>query len=310
MKILVTGCASHVAKACLPVLLDEQHILKIIGVDIKPSSINHNDFEEHIVDIRSNELEQHFVDIDAVIHLAFVVNNAVLGKQRFDREYIRSVNVNGSKQVFELAAKHGVKTIIHLSSAVVYGMEKNNPQFMTEDQPLTPIKGFYYSEDKVAVEQWLDEFEQQHPALRIVRFRPHVILGQYTQPLVKAILKQSCYFLFHDPQPLTQCVSEIDVATAMLHALTINARGCFNLASDQVTSFYLIQKHLRNYPFPLPYSFAKRVHELAWRYTGRFGDPGWLHCMQYSLSIDNEKAKRELNWSPTLNLFECLDATI
>ena len=310
MRILVTGCASHVAKACLPVLLDEQHIKKIVGVDIKPSSIRHTNYEEHIVDICSNDLDQYFVDIDAVIHLAFVVNNSVLGKRRFDRDYIRDVNVNGSKHVFELAAKHDVKTIIHQSSAVVYGIGKDNPQFITEEQPLKPVDGFYYSEDKVAVEHWLDDFEQLHPELRIVRFRPHVILGQHTQPLVKAILKQPCYFLFPDPQPLTQCVSETDVATAMLQALTSDVRGSFNLASDQVASFHLIQKHIRNYSLPLPYGLAKRIHEFAWRYTGRYGDPAWLHCMQYTLTIDNEKAKRELNWAPTLNLFECLDATI
>ena len=310
MKILVTGCASHVARACLPVLLDAQCIKKVVGVDLKKSSINHTNFEEHIVDICSNELEQYFVDIDAIIHLAFVVNNGLLGKRRFDRDYIRGVNVDGSKHVFELAAKYNVKTIIHQSSAVVYGMEKDNPQFIKEDRPLKPIKGFYYSEDKIAVERWLDDFEQQHPELRIVRFRPHVILGQYTQPLVKAILTQPCYFLFDDPQPLTQCVSETDVANAMLQALTSDVRGSFNLASDEVASFHLIQKHIRNYSFPLPYGLASRIHELAWRYTGRYGDPAWLHCMQYSLTIDNEKAKRELSWAPTLNLFECLDASI
>ena len=310
MKLLVTGCASHVAKACLPVLLDEPQITKVVGIDIKPSSISRSGFEEYIVDIRSNELAQHFVDIDTVIHLAFVVNNGTLGKQRFDRDYIRSVNIDGSKQVFELAAQHGVKTVIHLSSAVVYGMQQNNPQFITEDQPLKPIKGFYYAEDKVAVEQWLDNFEQQHPELRIVRFRPHVILGQHTQPLVRAILNQPCYFLFDDPQPLTQCVSETDVATAMLQALTRDVRGNFNLATDQVASFYLIQKHLRHYALPLPYSLAKIIHTFAWRYSGRYGDPAWLDCMQYPLTIDNEKAKRELNWVPTLDLFECLDATI
>ena len=96
----------------------------------------------------------------------------------------------------------------------------------------------------------------------------------------------------------------------MLQALTRDVRGSFNLATDQVASFYLIQKHLRHYALPLPYSLAKIIHTFAWRYSGRYGDPAWLDCMQYPLTIDNEKAKRELNWAPTLDLFECLDATI
>lgn len=310
MKILVTGCASHLAAACLPVLLDDERIQRITGIDLKPSGFRHSKYLEHLADIRSNELAQYFVDIDAVIHLAFVVNNANLGKQRFDRDYIRSVNVDGSKQVFALAAQQGVKTIIHLSSAVVYGMDENNPQFITEEQPLKSIRGFYYSEDKVAVEQYLDEFEIHHGDLRVVRFRPHVVLGEHTQPLVKALLNQPCYFLFPDPQPLTQGISEVDVAMAMRQALFSEARGSYNLATDQVASFHLIQQHLRSYALPLPFRLAKRLHSLAWRYSGRYGDPAWLDCLQYSLTIDNEKAKRELNWAPTLNLFECLDATV
>lgn len=310
MKILVTGCASHLAGACLPVLLDDNRIQQIIGVDLKPSGFSHTKYQEHLADIRSNDLAKHFVDIDAVIHLAFVVNNGNLGKQRFDRDYIRSVNVDGSKHVFELAAQHNVKTVIHMSSAIVYGMDESNPQFMPESQSLKPIEGFYYSEDKVAVEHFLDGYALQHPNLRVVRFRPHVVLGEHTQPLVKALLKQPYYFLFPDPQPLMQCISEVDVATAMLQSLFNDVRGSYNLATDQVASFHLIQKHLRNFAFPLPFGLAKRCHNLAWHYSGRYGDPAWLNCLQYSLTIDNEKAKQELSWAPTLNLFDCLDATL
>ncbi|MCI0507135.1 MAG: NAD-dependent epimerase/dehydratase family protein [Gammaproteobacteria bacterium] len=310
MKVLVTGCASHLARACLPVLLDDPRIHHISGIDLKPSGVSHGKYREHLLDIRSNDIAQHLAGIDAIIHLAFVVNNGNLGKQRFDRDYIRSVNVEGSKHVFELAAKQGVRTIIHLSSAIVYGMAKDNPQFITEDRPLKPVSGFYYAEDKVAVEQWLDQFEQQHAALRVVRFRPHVILGENTQPLVKALLRQPCHFMFNDPQPLTQCVSEVDVATAIMQGLVKDVRGSFNLATDEVASLHLIQQHLRGYSLPLPFALAKQIHQWAWRFTGRFGDPAWLDCLQYSLTIDNEKAKRELDWRPKLNLFECLDAAV
>jgi nucleoside-diphosphate-sugar epimerase len=310
MNLLVTGCASHLAHACLPVLLDDSRITQIRGIDLKPSGIHHDKYREHLLDIRSNDIAQHFSGVDAVIHMAFVVNNGNLGKQRFDRAYIRSVNIEGSKNVFELAAKQGVRTIIHLSSAIVYGMDKDNPQFITEDQPLKPVNGFYYSEDKVAVEQWLDQFEQQYATPRVVRLRPHVILGENTQPLVKALLRQPCHFMFSDPQPLTQCISEVDVAKAIIQALFKDVRGSFNLATDEVASLHLIQQHLRGYSIPLPFGLAKQLHQWTWRYTGRYGDPAWLDCLQYSLTIDNEKTKRELNWAPTLNLFECLDATV
>lgn len=310
MKILITGCASHLANACLPVFLNDQRLTQITGVDLKPSAFTHPDYHPHVADIRSNDLAQHFVDTDAVVHLAFIDNNGTLGKQRFDRDFIRSVNVAGTQNVFQLAAQHKVKTLIYLSSAIIYGFSPQNPHFMAEDQPLNAVKDFYYAEDKVAIEQWLDEFEQQQAALRIVRLRPHCILGQHTQPLLKTILKQPFHLTFNDPQPLTQCISEIDVANAILQALFSDAHGAFNLATDQVASFYLIQKHLHRFSPPLPFGIARRLHQLAWRYSGRYGDPCWLDGMRYSLTVANDKAKQDLKWSPTLDLFECLEATV
>ena len=310
MNILITGCASHIAKACIPVLLDDSRIKKIVGIDLKPSSIRHSKYEEHIDNICSQHLGKYFAEMDTVIHLAFVVNNGVLGNRRFDREHIRRTNVDGSKNVFLLAAEHQVKNLIHFSSAIVYGMSADNPAFIDETHPLAATNGFYYSEDKVAVEKHLDEFEKQHNDLRLVRLRPHVVLGQHTQPLVKSVLNQPFHFLFPDPQPLTQCISEMDVATALQQALFLDVNGSFNLATDQVASFHWIHKHLHKYSLPMPFGISRQAHRLAWRYTGRFGDPAWLDCMQYPLTISNEKAKQTLNWSPTLNLFECLEATV
>lgn len=310
MHILITGSASHIGKACIPVLLDDTRVKKITGIDLLPSGIRHANYEEHAIDIRSKELEKHFTHVDAVIHFAFVVNNGLLAHRRCDREYIRNINVNGSKNVFQLAATSKTRTIIHFSSAIVYGLSASNPAYIEETQPLRPVRDFYYSEDKVAVEQFLDEFEKQHSAMRIVRFRPHIVLGQHTQPLIKTLLSQPFHFLFPDPQPLTQCISEMDVVSAVQQALVLDVNGSFNLATDQVASFHWIHKHLHKYSLPLPFNVARLGHQLSWHYTGRFGDPAWLESMKYPLTISNEKAKQALQWSPTLNLFECLDATL
>lgn len=310
MKILVTGSASCLARSCIPFLLEDSRVQKIVGIDLVASGIRHPNFEEHITDIRSEQLEKHFVNIDAVIHFAFVTNNGVLGKRRLDREYIRNVNVDGSQNVFNLSATTNVKTLIYFSSAVVYGLSANNPAFMDETHAIEPVEGFYYSEDKVSVERFLNEFENQNTELRIVRLRPHVVLGEHTQPLIKSMLSQPFHLLFPDPQPLTQCISEMDVASALQKSLFLEVSGSFNLATDQVASFHWIHKHLHRYSLPMPFALAQFGHRMAWKYSGRFGDPAWLECMRYPLTISNEKAKQALNWAPTLDLFECLDATV
>ena len=310
MKILLTGSASHLATATLPFLLDNDNIKQIIGVDLKPPTIQHKKYQHYIGDIRSDSIATHMQDIDALIHMAFIVDSGSLDKNRVNRDYIRQVNVDGTKHVFNLAFKNNVAAIIHLSSAVVYGGDSGDSRFVDETASLQKIPGFYYSEDKVDIEVWLNEIEQNNNITRIIRFRPHIILGQHIQPLVRRILKQPFYVMFPDPQPLTQCVWEGDVALAIEKALFSKATGAFNLASHEVTSFRMIQQHIHNYALPMPYSLFRKCHALLWKSTGRFGDPAWVSCMKLSFTLDNQKAKQELDWQPSLNLFDCLDATI
>jgi len=319
MNVLVTGSASCLAKVLIPRLLAHEGINQVVGVDLRQSTIQHPHYQEHTLDIRSPELAALLTSIDTVIHLAFIVNRGTLGAQRFDQEYIYNNNVAGSCHVFELAKQQNVATVIYLSSAVVYGIDDThsnhpgttNPSYMKESQPLKPIPGFLYSEHKVAVEQWLNEFEITPQAPRIVRLRPHAILGENAQPLLKRLLKQPFSFLFPDPQPLTQCVWEQDVATAVINAtFTPAVQGSYNLATDEVASFHLIHQHIHKYTLPMPHSLLAHAHTLCWRYTGALGEPGWMASMQHGLTVDNAKALQALSWRPTLNLFECLDATV
>jgi len=336
MNVLVTGSAACLAKVLIPRLLDHDSISQVIGVDLRQSTLQHPKYQEHILDIRSPQLAGLLTTTDTVIHLAFIVNSGTLGAQRFDLDHIYSNNVEGSCNVFELARQQKVASIIHLSSAVVYGINgavdsgtvdnrtvnngtadgnvntsTNNPSYMTESQPLQSIPGFHYSEHKVAVEQWLDAFETLPHAPRVVRLRPHAILGENAQPLLKQLLAQPFSFSFPDPQPLTQCVWEQDVATAIVNAaLNDNVHGSYNLATDEVASFHFIHHHVHKYSIPMPHALLKQLHKFCWRYTGALGEPGWMASMQQGLTVDNAKAQQDLSWRPTLNLFECLDATL
>lgn len=256
MKVVVMGSASHLARALLPNLVSDARIDSVVGVDIKPSLFTHAKFTEQRLDMCLPELRDCLTGADALVHLAFVVFTGHLGAKRFDRDFIQRVNREGSANVFSLAAQQGVTTLIYLSSAVVYGAFSDNPYFMRETQALRPMPGFGYSEDKVAVEKWLDEFERDTPQTRIVRLRPHVIIGEHAQPLLIKLLKQPGYFRLDDPQPLTQLVWEEDVASAIVKSLFSNARGSFNLASNEVISFYDIQHYLHCMLFLIPYHIA------------------------------------------------------
>jgi UDP-glucose 4-epimerase len=306
VKVAVTGSAGRLARALLPRLCAHPQVAAVTGIDLLPAGFTHTKYREHRLDIRSPDVGAALAGHDALVHLAFVVMRGSLGRRRRDRELVRAIDVGGSTNVLGAAVRAGLAQLVHLSSAAVYGPWPGNPARITEDQPLQPMPGFAYAEDKAAVEAWLEGLEASHPGLRIARLRPHVILGPNAHPLLLFLLRQPFYPRLPDPQPLTQCVWEDDVADAILSALLRGVRGAYNLAAEPALSFRTMQRLVHRRTFPLPFGLTRSLQRALWQVTGAAGDPGWVEALGCSLALDCRRAHRELDWHPRLTVYDCL----
>lgn len=301
MRILVTGAASHLAQVLLPRLLAAAGVHSVVGLDLRPVAFKHARFGFVRADIRSTDLGLHFADIDAVIHLAFVVMQSDLGAARFDRARMRDINVAGSQNVFNLAAAAGVKHMIHLSSAGIYALPAQTDA-IKEDHPRAALPGFGYAEDKIAVEDWLDEFERVNPAVRVARLRPHAIVGPCAQPFLKQLLRMPLYPRLPKPHPRVQCVHEEDVVAAIRLALFNDARGAFNLATGDHLSFRELKRQLHPIALPVPMQILERAFDVGWRRLAWGTDPAWVRGLPHSLLLDTTRARSVLGWVPRYSL--------
>lgn len=297
MRILVTGAASHLARVLLPRLLAAAGVHSVIGLDLRPVAFKHPRLGYVRADIRSPDLGLHLAEVDTVIHLAFVVLQGRPGAARFDRETMHDINVGGSQNVFNLAAAAGVKHLIHLSSAGVYALPART-ETIAEDHPRAALAGFGYAEDKIAVEDWLDEFERVNPDVRVVRLRPQAILGPCAQPFLKLLLRMPLYPRLPPPLPRLQCVHEEDVVAAIRLALFNRTRGAFNLATGDHTSLRELKRQLHPLALPVPAKWLRAGLALAWRHWDWGTDPTWAEGLQHSLVLDTTRARTELGWLP------------
>lgn len=284
MRIFITGSASHLAQALLPKLCADHRIERIIGIDLAPAIFTHTKFAHHILDIRSPDIGAHMSGCDALVHLAWVV---LRGKLK--AATMRDINVRGTQLIFEAARAAGIKRLIHLSSAAVYG----SGEYLNEAAPMQPLPGFLYAQHKAEIENFI---AQEFP--EALRLRPHIILGPHCQPLLKQLLHQPCYPRLSDPQPHLQCVHEDDVAEAINAGLFNPASGPLNLAATGEHSFKQVIAARYRHPIPLPFSLVKTALDLAWRLTGYGGEPAWLDGMRHTLSLDCARAQSELDWRP------------
>lgn len=292
LRVLLTGAAGHLAQAVLPQLCDDGAVECVIALDKRPIDFPHQKIEPQRADLRTTQLAPLLRNCDALVHLAWTVLRG-----RTSARAMRANNIDASQKLFLTAQAVGVKRLIHVSSAAVYG----SGSLLTEYSALQPLEHFLYAQHKAEFEAWL---ATEMPAALVLR--PHIILGPNALPLLKAVLALPLYARLPDPQPLLQCVHEQDVADAIARALHSAQSGPFNLAAADVFNYreVICARHRR--AFAVPYALTRLALHAAWRLSGIGAEPGWLAGIRADLTLDCGRARQLLGWQPRWSSREAL----
>lgn len=160
-KILITGGAGYIGSHTAVALLQAGYAITIIdnlsngnrGALAGIEKITDQPVKFLVGDVRDeNFLEQVFAaeNFSGIIHFAAL---KAVDESITNRDEYFAVNVEGTKKLCAVAARHNVKTIVYSSSATVYGATEFNP--IPETAPLQPTNP--YGETKVACEKFLEE---------------------------------------------------------------------------------------------------------------------------------------------------------
>lgn len=159
--VLVTGGAGYVGSLLARELLARGDRVVVadcllFGGESLLDLLSHPRFTFCKADVAEpSEIEPVFAahTIDAVVHLAAIVGDPACKQQP---ELASRTMWDGSRAVFELCEKHGVRQFLFASTCSNYGkMEGDSP--VDEDSPLRPVS--LYAELKVKFEQYLLERE-------------------------------------------------------------------------------------------------------------------------------------------------------
>ena len=179
----------------------------------------------HCIDIRRKRCEAVFRKeaFDIVIHLNVLHSPRAKSRDKY------STNIGGTSRVMAHCAKYGVKKLIFLSSANVYGPRPDNTQFLSEDAPLLGSEQFSELRALVGADMLAQSFFWKYPTVETVILRPVHILGEVRNaPSNYLRLAQPWVVTGYDP--MLQVIHESDVAKAIQLALAPGIAGIFNLA--------------------------------------------------------------------------------
>lgn len=311
MKIVVIGATGNVGTAVLDALreycgsADLVHAIARRLPDAAPPYAHAHWHDIDIADPRASErLEEVFAGADVVVQLAWAI------QPNHDREALRDTNVAGSRRVFDALARAGVPHLVYVSSIGTYAPAVSAAP-VDEQWPATGIRSSMYSTDKAAVEDYLDEFEQQHPGTTVTRLRPALVMHRaaareiqryFIGPVPRGffkVLRSRRLPVVPLPKALhMQVVHAIDLAAAVVAAIRTRLPGAVNIAADPVLSAEDLAAMIGKRLVPVPARLLRSVVHGAWRLHAVPVSPGWLDLALRVPVMSTARARTALGWEP------------
>jgi UDP-glucose 4-epimerase len=324
LTVAVTGPTGEIGKPFIRALERQKDVTRVIGMARRPFDPKAHHWSK--TEYRQGDvLDRASVDAlcaeaDVVVHLAFII---VAGS-----EESHSINLEGSRNVFEAAVKSKAKRLVYASSVAAYGFHADNPQPLTEDVPARGTEAHAYSADKAAVEDVLSEVVEGSETDAYV-FRPCIVAGPEAPLLINSIpyvqlserLPGAVRALFDqvpilkpvlpDPGVPFQLVHHDDVALALRAAvLGRGAPGVYNLAGAGEVTMRNLADALGYYTVPVPDLAVDATAEIVSRLPFLPDEASWIEAARIPVLMDIAKARSELKWRPRHDALATLEATV
>ncbi|SRR6266566_5108107 len=301
--VLVTGISGNLGR----VLARQLHKTdRVIGVDRREFPGAPKDLEVHNLDIRKRKVEDLFRrgDIQAMIHMA------IIHDPRLPQHEHYSFNVVGTKALLEYAARYGVRKVVVLSSATVYGPQPENDNFLTEESPLLGSQRFPDIRDLVEVDMYAQQYMWKHPEVETVILRPVHVVGPSVRNAPSTYLRLPRPWTLAGFDPMVQLIHEEDTACALALSLRPGVRGVYNVCGPGELPLSAVLRELGRSPIPVPHLFARPLLDKLFQVRLAGFPSAELDHLQFLCTVDGSRAERDFGYRPSFTLRETIRSVL
>ena len=301
--VVVTGISGNLGRTLTKLLHKKE---RVIGIDRRPFIGKPKDVEMHQLDLRKKKAEDVFRkgNIKAVIHMG------IMHDPRMSEEEHHSFNVIGTTRILDYCARYGVKKVVVLSSANVYGPSPENSNFLTEEAPLMAAGRFSGVRDLIEVDMLANGFFWKHPDIQTVILRPVHIVGAMIKNAPSNYLRLKHPWMLAGFDPMVQLIHVEDAARAMMEALRPEARGVYNVVGPGEVPLSSVLRELGHSPIPVPHPLARTVLSFMFKYRiAEFPTPELDH-IQFLCAVDGSRWVSDVEWKPRYSMRDTIRSVL
>jgi UDP-glucose 4-epimerase len=292
ISVAVTGASGLVGRHLLPALAEHPDVDRVVGLDVREPERRPRTVDFHRVDIAGTALQPLLEGVDVVVHLAGVVDPIP------DEALMARVNVEGTRHVLDAASMVGVRRVVRISSATVYGAWPNNPVPLTEDAALRPNPHFSPAVQGAEVERLLAAWRSEHPDVVVTTLRSAPVVGPGAQHLPARMFLGRPPLRVRGAERPVQVVHVDDLVAALALVAASPHPGVYNVAADGWLDASDADALIGARGIPaMPAEALTRALRRTWELGVGDVPPGVVPYLTHPWVIANDRL-RAIGWSP------------
>ena len=221
--VAVTGAAGLIAQSLLPRLATGG---RVVALDVREPARRVRGTEVRLVDIARSDLVPVLAGTEVLVHLASVVDPLP------DEALMARVNVEGTRRVLAAADAVGVRKIVRVSGAAVYGAWPGNPVPLREDHAVRPNPGFSPAVHAAEAERLVLAWAAAEPGRVVTTLRTAPVLGPGADRLPSRLVLGRRRLRVRGASPPVQAVHVDDLVAALELVIGDDHPGVYNVAAD------------------------------------------------------------------------------
>jgi UDP-glucose 4-epimerase len=301
-RVVVVGATGNVGTSLLAALEADDSVGEIVGVARRPPTVTRAKTTWVAADVARDDLVSVFRGAECVVHLAWLIQPS------HDLPVLRRTNVDGTRRLLDAIVAAEVPALVYASSVGAYSAGPKN-EAVDESWPTEGTPTSFYARHKAEVERLLDDLEERHPEIRVVRLRPGLIFKRssateqqrfFLGPLFprRLVARETIPLVPNLDRLRFQALHADDVAEAYRLAIRGSARGAFNVAAEPVLDGQELARTLRARTVTVSRGVARAALAATWKLRLQPTPPGWLDMALSVPIMSTRRAHEELGWRP------------